>query len=86
MMAQNEDYSFELLPERVADSDEFTDQAHQHAADTLYEMISEDKHGVTIGIEGTLGSGKSTVINLLDQKMQAKLNEVTEAGDRRDNT
>ena len=71
-MAQNEDYSFELLPERVADSDEFTDQAHQHAADTLYEMISEDKHGVTIGIEGTLGSGKSTVINLLDQKMQAK--------------
>ena len=47
-MAQNEDYSFKLLPECVAESDKFTDRAHQHASDTLDEMISEDKYGVNV--------------------------------------
>ncbi|MBN1537914.1 MAG: hypothetical protein JW908_14340 [Anaerolineales bacterium] len=60
-----------LIFDKPSDEDKFG--AHQHIADCIYEMISsKDKiGGITIGIEGGYGSGKSTVINLLCSKFRS---------------
>jgi hypothetical protein len=71
-MPQSNDYSFKLLPERVADSDKFTAQAHTKAAVALYEMISEDDHGVTIGIEGDVGIGQINGHQFAGKEIQNK--------------
>lgn len=63
-------YSFKLLHEEVSNRDLLPDKTHEHAADTLYRVINDNpEKGVTIGVEGTWGSGKSTVIELLKNKI-----------------
>lgn len=65
----NYDYSFRILHEQVSSNDLFEDKTHQKIADTLENLISNSEQGVTVGLEGGWGSGKSTVINLLKQKL-----------------
>ncbi|WP_462166715.1 P-loop NTPase fold protein [Pseudoalteromonas sp. GB43] len=59
------DYSFNVLQEQVATEDLFEDKTHQRVANTLNNLIANTDQGLTIGLEGGWGSGKSTVINLL---------------------
>jgi hypothetical protein len=54
----------------------FEDKTHERVAKTLKKMISNTEQGLTIGLEGGWGSGKSTVINLLKSKL-ASANEKT---------
>ena len=71
------DYSFEILHEQVASEDLFEDKTHERLANTLYDKVSKANKGATIGLEGSWGSGKSTVINLLKKKLADSKNEKT---------
>jgi hypothetical protein len=70
------DYSFSVLQEQVATEDLFEDKTHEKVAKTLNKLISNTEQGLTIGLEGGWGSGKSTVINLLKGELE-KSNENT---------
>lgn len=63
-------YKFKIIHEQVASDDQFSDKTHEKAANVLYELITSSTRGMTVGVEGTWGSGKSTVVSLLQRKMQ----------------
>lgn len=63
------DYSFNVLHEQVATEDLFEDKTHEKVAFTLNNLIANTDQGLTIGLEGGWGSGKSTVINLLKHRL-----------------
>lgn len=54
-----------FLKEEPAKHDSFKAKSHEIVARAIYKCLSEDNDINIIGIEGALGSGKSTVINLL---------------------
>ncbi|MFT6909726.1 MAG: hypothetical protein ACJAS1_006451, partial [Oleiphilaceae bacterium] len=64
------DYAFKVLKEQVATDDLFEDKTHERVATTLKSFISSADAGLTIGLEGGWGSGKSTVINILKNKFE----------------
>lgn len=68
----NGDYSFNIMHEAVAAEDAFPDQTHKKTADTLFDLMESSDRGVTIGLEGGWGSGKSTVVNLLKKRLDEK--------------
>lgn len=62
---------FKVLSDNCAGEDLLDDKTHQRIADKLYEIISANpKEGLTIGLEGEWGSGKSTVVKLLQKKLK----------------
>ena len=63
------DYSFDVLLEKVSEEDLFEDKTHERVATTLNRLMTSTESGLTIGLEGSWGSGKSTVINILRQKL-----------------
>lgn len=66
----NDKYDFTLLREEAAAADEFHEKTHEHIADILAQFIQREKGGLTIGLEGPWGCGKSTIVNLLANKVQ----------------
>ena len=66
----NHDYSFHVLHEQVAKTDLFEDKTHEKVATTLNKLMTQEEYGLTIGLEGSWGSGKSTIINILRQQLQ----------------
>ena len=63
------DYKILTDDARIVDSLE--DKTHQKIAEHLYELITdEETPGLTIGIEGKWGSGKSTIIGILNEKLK----------------
>lgn len=66
-----------LLNECVAQEDSYKNCTHQKIADTLHDIIESDNNAITIGLEGEWGTGKSTVINLLENKFDSKKNNKT---------
>jgi len=54
-----------LLSDEPASKDEFGSQSHQRLADALANLIRTEKGGKSIALEGSWGSGKSTVVKLL---------------------
>lgn len=65
----NKNYKYTLLREEVALQDAFTQKTHEHIADSIVSLIENEKGGITIGLEGSWGSGKSTVISLMTAKL-----------------
>ncbi|WP_406656648.1 P-loop NTPase fold protein [Methanolobus sp. ZRKC2] len=63
-------YEFNLLADEIVDIDFFEDKTHENVAETLYKLIKKSDSGFTIGIEGSWGSGKSTVVSILKRKME----------------
>ncbi len=63
-------YSFKLLKDEVEKEDLFEDKTHEKVADSIASLIQSVEGGVTIGLEGSWGSGKSTVISLLKDKLK----------------
>lgn len=64
MNTSTPDYNFKLLPDAVATQDLFEDKTHEKAAQVLKKTLEASSGNITIGLEGTWGSGKSTVINM----------------------
>ena len=62
---------FKVLSDNCSGEDLLDDKTHQRIADKLYEIISENPNeGLTIGLDGEWGSGKSTVVKLLQEKLK----------------
>lgn len=57
-----------LLDDEPAESSSF--KSHQDVADAIYDMITHEPQGRTVGLFGSWGSGKSTVIKLLSNRLK----------------
>ena len=70
-LEMNKEHQFNLLDETSVSEDLFEDQTHQKIASTLYDVIQNgNSEGITIGLEGGWGSGKSTVVSILRKKLE----------------
>jgi len=63
-------YSFKLLREEAVDTDVLEDNTHEKIADSLFKLIKSEEKGISIGLEGPWGAGKSTVISILRKKLK----------------
>ncbi len=61
-------YEFKLLKEEAVSTDGFKEGTHEKVAEAIYRLIQVEDGGITIGLEGTWGTGKSTVIAMLKKK------------------
>lgn len=71
--ARQSNRSFQFLPDDPVTDDFFG--THRRIADSIGEEIETDAKGKTIGLEGTWGSGKSSVIRMLEKRWQDKANK-----------
>lgn len=63
------DMGYAFLKEVAATEDLFDNQPHKRVAVALAEVIRSSDAGMTIGLEGEWGSGKSTAIKLLQHEL-----------------
>ena len=64
------DYRYRILPEEVAKKDLFDFGTHERVAATVHKILtSPENKALTIGLEGSWGSGKSTVVEILRRKL-----------------
>lgn len=63
------EYPFKLLREEADDKDAFKKHTHENIADALSVLIEKEQGGLTIGVEGPWGGGKSTVLKILRRKL-----------------
>src|SRR5690554_2639681 len=61
-------YKFKILREEVETEDFYEDKTHEKIKNSLFELIKNEDEGITIGLAGQWGSGKSTIINLLKKE------------------
>lgn len=69
-MSNSKEYRVNLISDTPAMKDEFG--AHQRLADAIAELIDTHDGGMSIGLEGGWGSGKSTVVTLLKERYEKK--------------
>lgn len=63
---------YHILTDDAEIKDFSKNQTHENIAENLYNLISDNNtFGLTIGLEGKWGSGKSTVIKILSEKLKA---------------
>jgi ATPase subunit of ABC transporter with duplicated ATPase domains len=60
-----------LLSDEPSDVDEFEAKAHDQVARSIADLVVTEPGGAVIGLEGTYGSGKSTVVRLASQRLAA---------------
>lgn len=68
-MQEVQTFEFKILNDDAAIEDLFEYKTHQHSAATLYQVINSSNGNITIGLEGSWGAGKSTVINMFRQNL-----------------
>ena len=72
---QKDKFQFNILIEEEESSDVFNDKAHARIADSLFDIITTQEHSANIGLSGEWGSGKSTVIRMLKERMDKESND-----------
>uniref|UniRef100_UPI00300B89DC P-loop NTPase fold protein n=1 Tax=Acinetobacter bereziniae TaxID=106648 RepID=UPI00300B89DC len=68
-MQEAQTFEFKILNDDAAIEDLFEHKTHQHSAATLHQVINSSSGNITIGLEGSWGAGKSTVINMFRQNL-----------------
>lgn len=63
------EYTFKILPEEVSDNDLFEGKPHENIATGIHNLIKTSENGHTVGLQGQWGTGKSTIIKILEQKI-----------------
>lgn len=71
-MQEKQTFEFKILNDDAAIEDLFEHKTHQHSAETLLQVIKSSNGNITIGLEGSWGAGKSTVINMFHQDLIQK--------------
>ena len=72
-MSNYKTIQFKVLNDNCSAEDRLEDQTHKRIADKLFEIITaRNEDGMTIGLEGEWGSGKSTVVKLLQERLKAE--------------
>ena len=70
-MSNYKTIQFKVLNDNCSSEDRLEDQTHKRIADKLFEIITaRTDDGMTIGLEGEWGSGKSTVVKLLQERLK----------------
>lgn len=64
-------YKFQL--EQPEEQDLFQGKGHENAANGIYNVLVKNKNVHIIGVEGGLGAGKSTVIKILENKLDKEV-------------
>nr|WP_321508907.1 P-loop NTPase fold protein [uncultured Hyphomonas sp.] len=64
----------EFIRDTPSEEDYFNSQSHKKIAITLRDIILEKEGGITIGIAGNYGSGKSTIITILQNLLNVNKN------------
>ncbi len=59
---------FRFLPDSPVTKDGDSFGSHSRVADSIARVVESDNHGMTISLEGTWGSGKSSVIRMLEER------------------
>ncbi|ASA24272.1 P-loop NTPase fold protein [Paenibacillus donghaensis] len=59
-----------FLNDDPANKDEF--ESHERVADAIYELIKIEKNSKTIALTGQWGSGKSTIVSIINDKVLAE--------------
>ena len=72
MTSEQPTYKFKLLQEEAVNEDSLEGSIHEKVADQLIEILNSNDSGLTIGIEGAWGSGKSTVVNIFRSKLDER--------------
>ena len=60
-----------FISDQPAEADEFSSKAHARVARTLVDIVVGGEGGRAVGLEGTWGSGKSTVIDFALAQFEA---------------
>jgi len=63
---------FNFLTEAPSKEDRFNSKSHQLVADSIVNVFENKPDVHIVGLEGNLGSGKSTVIELIKDKPECK--------------
>lgn len=71
-MLEAQTFEFQVLNDDAATEDLFEHKTHQHSAEILHQVINSSNGNITIGLEGSWGAGKSTVINMFRQNLIQK--------------
>ncbi|VXA55836.1 NTPase [Acinetobacter proteolyticus] len=71
-MPEMQTFEFKILNDDAAIEDLFEHKTHKHSAETLLQVINSSNGNITIGLEGSWGAGKSTVINMFHQDIIQK--------------
>ncbi len=63
-----------LLNDLASPKDEFTDKSHESIANAIIRLINSQDKCSMIGLEGSWGSGKSTIIKIIEEKISKDFN------------
>ena len=73
------------LTDEPQETDGFKGGPHQRIAKAIAGLIQPpEAKGIAIGIEGSWGSGKSTVGRILIKELEGKKEETNQKGDKKD--